>query len=70
MSGEDKQTAVNSIVPQHEIILYQMDNTNVCINVIEDETFWLSQSGMAELFDVNPQAISKHLSNIYEEEEL
>lgn len=71
MSGEDRQTAVNSIVPQHEIILYQMDNTNVCINVIfEDETFWLSQSGMAELFDVNSQAISRHLSNIYEEEEL
>lgn len=71
MSGEDRQTAVNSIVPQHEIILYQMDNTNVCINVIfEDETFWISQSGMAELFDVNSQAISRHLSNIYEEEEL
>lgn len=71
MSREDRQTAVNSIVPQHEIILYQMDKTNVCINVMfEDETFWLSQSGMAELFDVNSQAISKHLANIYEEEEL
>lgn len=71
MSREDRQTAVNSIVPQHEIILYQIDKTNVCINVMfEDETFWLSQSGMAELFDVNSQAISKHLANIYEEEEL
>lgn len=71
MSVEDKQTTVNSVISQHEIILYQMDDTNVCINVIfEDETFWLSQSGMAELFDVNSQAISKHLSNIYEEEEL
>jgi hypothetical protein len=71
MSGEDKQTTVNSILPQHEIILYQMNDTNVCIKVIfDDETFWLSQSGMAELFDVNSQAISRHLSNIYEEEEL
>ena len=35
---------------QHEIILYQMDDTNVCINVIyEDETFWLTQKAMAEL---------------------
>lgn len=50
MSGEDKQTTVNSILPQHEIILYQMNDTNVCIKVIfDDETFWLSQSGMAEL---------------------
>ena len=48
-----------------------MNDTNVCIKVIfDDETFWLSQSGMAELFDVNSQAISRHLSNIYEEEEL
>lgn len=38
--------------------------------IFEDETFWLSQSGMAELFDVNSQAISKHLSDIYEEREL
>lgn len=71
MSGENKKTTVNSIVPQHEIILYQIEGTNICINVIfEDETFWLSQSEMAELFGVNSQAISKHLSNIYEEEEL
>lgn len=71
MSKEDKRTAVNSVLSQHEIILYQMDDTNVCINVVfEDETFWLSQRGMAELFDVNSQAITKHLANIYEEEEL
>lgn len=56
---------------QHEIILYQMDDTNVCINVIyEDETFWLTQKAMAELFEVNVPAISKHLSNIFEEGEL
>ena len=56
---------------QHEIILYQIDDTNVCINVIyEDETFWITQKAMAELFDVNVPAISKHLSNIFEEGEL
>lgn len=56
---------------QHEIILYQIDDTNVCINVIyEDETFWLTQKAMAELFEVNVPAISKHLSNIFEEGEL
>lgn len=56
---------------QHEIILYQIDDTNVCINVIyENETFWITQKAMAELFDVNVPAISKHLSNIFEEGEL
>ena len=56
---------------QHEIVLYQNENTNVCISVAyKDETFWLSQKAMAELFGVNSQAITKHLGNIYEEEEL
>ena len=56
---------------EHEIVLYQIENTNVCINVIfEDETFWMTQKTMAELFEVNVPAISKHLSNIFDEEEL
>lgn len=56
---------------QHEIILYQIENTNICVNVFfENETFWMTQKAMAELFDVNVPAISKHLTNIYEEEEL
>lgn len=56
---------------EHEIVLYQIDDTNICVNVIfRDETFWLTQKAMAELFDVNVPAISKHLSNIFEEEEL
>jgi len=56
---------------QHEIILYQMEDTNVCVSVYyENETFWLTTRTMAELFGVKTQAIIKHLSNIYEEEEL
>lgn len=56
---------------QHEIVLYQIDDANICISVVyEDETFWLTQKAMAELFDVNVPAISKHLSNIFEEGEL
>ena len=56
---------------QHEIILYQIENTNICVNVMyENETFWMTQKAMAELFDVNVPAISKHLANIYQEEEL
>ncbi len=61
----------NAPHPQHEVILYQVDDTNVCVSVAyKDETFWMTQKAMAELFGVNPQAITKHLGNIFEEEEL
>jgi len=44
---------------------------NIKIDTIfRNETIWLTQAKMAELFDVNVPAISKHLSNIYEEGEL
>ncbi len=56
---------------EHEIVLYQIDDTNVCVSVYyENETFWLTTKAMAELFDVNTQDITKHLKNIYKEEEL
>lgn len=56
---------------EHEIVLYQIDDSNVCVSVIfKDETFWLSQNRMAELFGVNIPDISKHLSNIFSEGEL
>ncbi|MBQ3705683.1 MAG: virulence RhuM family protein [Clostridia bacterium] len=56
---------------QHEIVLYQMEDTNVCVSVYyENETFWMTTKAMAELFGVKTQAITKHLGNIYEEEEL
>ena len=56
---------------KQEIVLYKMDETNVCVSVYyQNETFWLTQKAMAELFDVHTQAITKHLSNIYAEVEL
>ena len=56
---------------EHEIVLYQIEDTNICVNVIfKDETFWMTQKALAELFDVNVPAISKHLSNIFEDGEL
>jgi len=38
--------------------------------IAKDETVWLTQKGMAELFGVQTPAISKHLKNIFEESEL
>ena len=56
---------------KHDIVLYQIDDTNVYVSVFfKDETFWLTQKAMAELFDVNVPAISKHLQNIFDEGEL
>jgi hypothetical protein len=56
---------------QSEIILYRTEDGAVKIDTIfQNETIWLTQSGMADLFGVNVPAISKHLKNIYEEGEL
>ena len=56
---------------QSEIILYTTPDGDVKIDtVVRDETIWLTQSAMAQLFNVNVPAVSKHLSNIYEEGEL
>ena len=54
-----------------EILLYQNGAENEVVNVVfHDENFWLTQKGMAELFGVKVPAISKHLKNIFLDEEL
>ena len=56
---------------EHEIVLYQMDKTNICVSVFfREETFWMTQKAMAELFDCSADNISLHLKNIFQEEEL
>lgn len=56
---------------KHEIVLYQINDSNVCVSVFyKDETFWLTQKAMSELFDCSSDNISQHLKNIYKEEEL
>jgi hypothetical protein len=55
---------------QGEIILYQPDETVRLEVRLEDDTVWLTQAQMAELFGTGRQAITKHLQNIYECEEL
>ncbi|MGI6394570.1 MAG: hypothetical protein ACOX2F_07570 [bacterium] len=49
-----------------EIILYKTEDGSVKIDTIfQNETIWLTQSAMADLFDVKIPAISKHLKNIF-----
>jgi len=57
--------------PQSEIIIYQNPNGNIKIDVrLEEETVWLTQKLMAELFQTTVPNINMHLKSIYEEGEL
>lgn len=56
---------------ENEIIIYQTQDGQTKIDVrIENETVWLSQNQMAELFQTTKQNISLHIKNIFEEGEL
>jgi len=56
---------------ESEIIFYRGDDGNVKIEVFyHDETFWMTQKKIAELFGVQRPAITKHLKNIFESGEL
>jgi len=55
---------------QGEIILYQPDETVKLDVRIEDETVWLTQAQIVELFQSSKANISEHIKNIYEQEEL
>ena len=50
--------------------LYRLDDENEVNALIKDETIWLTQKSMSELFDVGIPAINKHLNNIFESGEL
>jgi len=51
---------------EFEFLMYRAADEDVSVNaVIKDETIWLTQSAMADLFGVKVPAISKHLKNIY-----
>ena len=56
---------------KNNIIIYQLDDGKTKIDVkLEDETVWLSQQQMADLYDTTKQNISSHIKNIFDEEEL
>ena len=54
-----------------EILFYKTDNGDVRVEILlYQENLWLTQAKMAELFEVQKAAISKHLKNIFESGEL
>ena len=54
-----------------QFIIYNSADKNISVNTaIKDESIWLSQKALADLFGVNKSTISRHLKNIFEENEL
>lgn len=57
--------------PNREFLLYKTDSGDVKVDVLlQNETIWMPQKKIAELFDVQRPAITKHLSNIFKSGEL
>ncbi|MBQ7935401.1 MAG: virulence RhuM family protein [Clostridia bacterium] len=56
---------------KNQMIIFKTDDEKVSVDVIfENETVWLSQEQMAELFERDKSTISKHIKNIFDEGEL
>ncbi len=56
---------------EFQFLLYKAADEDVSVNaIIKDDSIWLTQKSMAELFNIDVPAISKHLSNIYADGEL
>lgn len=54
-----------------QLLVYQAEHENVTVDVVlKDETMWATQKAMANLFQVQTPAISKHIKHIFEEGEL
>ena len=54
---------------KNEIILFENQDVKLEVS-LKDETVWLTQKQMAELFDKDRRTITRHIQNIYKDEEL
>ena len=56
---------------ENKIIIYQSEDGQTQIDVrLENETVWLTQAQMAELFQKDQSVIARHISNVFKEGEL
>jgi len=61
----------NGLIPKQDFILYTSPEGDVKFEVfLQDETIWLTQKMMAELFGVDVRTVSEHLQNIFKTAEL
>lgn len=59
------------ITKRMEMVLYKTEDDNVTVSaLIKDETIWITQKAMAELFGIDKSGISRHLTKIFETGEL
>ena len=57
---------ISDITKQMEMVLYRTEDDSVTVSaMIKDESIWITQKAMAELFGVDKSGISRHLSNIF-----
>jgi len=68
--GQKRKNKEIAVTP-NQFFLYKDNSGRVQINALfRDETLWLTQKAMAELFEVERSVITKHIRNIYKEGEL
>ena len=61
----------NSSIIESEILIYQTDDGQTKIDVkLEDETVWLTQTQLCDLYQTSKSNISEHIKHIFEEGEL
>lgn len=61
----------NEIAKQMEMVLYRTEDDSVTVSaLVKDESIWLTQKAMAELFGVDKSGISRHLTKIFESGEV
>ena len=54
-----------------KLLLYHTEENDISVNaVIQNDTLWITQKAMADVFGVERSVITKHLSNIYADQEL
>ena len=62
---------MNTLEKQNNLLIYKDKDGSIAVDAIyKDETLWLTQKGMAKVFDVDRTVITKHLKNIFDTEEL
>ena len=62
---------MNELKEQNNLLIYKDKDGNIVVDAIfKDETLWLTQKSMAKVFAVDRTVITKHLKNIFKDEEL
>lgn len=67
----EEQTSLIENAPEKEVVLYQTEDGNINVSVFfHDETFWLTQKSMGELFGVASNTVTYHLQEVFKSGEL